>query len=288
MAINSDLVARNADLELQNEKMRCALHGPSSERSRRLIDQMELEFEELEATATENEIAAQRAAAKTTTVEAFTRKRQTRREFPPDLPVERVVIPADKTCPCCGSDNLSKLGESIIRALETMPAFKAVQRIDRIFAIERNINGRPAAERQILSAPLVTEPGNWMREQRNLLSANDAGGKKMDYMLNAWPAFTAFLEDGRICLTNNAAERALRAIARGRKAWLFVGSDRGGERAAMMYTLIATCRLNDVDPLLWLTDVLTRIADISQNRLHELLPWNWKQLREKIDTAQAA
>ncbi|WCP13557.1 IS66 family transposase ISAli10 [Sphingobium sp. AntQ-1] len=171
-------------------------------------------------------------------------------------------------------------------------AIEAVQRIDRIFAIERDINGSPAAERhavrQILSAPLVAELGDWMREQRGLLSSKDAVGKKMDYMLNAWPAFTAFLEDGRICLTNNAAERALRAIARGRKAWLFVGSDRGGERAAMMYTLIATCKLNDVDPLVWLTDVLTRIADISQNRLHELLPWTWKHLREKIDTAQAA
>ena len=89
-------------------------------------------------------------------------------------------------------------------------------------------------------------------------------------------------------MTKNAAERALRAVARGRKAWLFVGSDRGGERAAMMYTLIATCKLNDVDPLVWLTDVLTRIAHISQNRLHELLPWTWKQLREKIDIAQAA
>lgn len=171
-------------------------------------------------------------------------------------------------------------------------AIEAVQRIDRIFAIERDINGSPAAERlavrQILSAPLVTQLGNWIREQRGLLSANDAVGKKMDYMLNAWPAFTAFLDDGRICLTNNAAERALRAIARGRKTWLFVGSDRGGERAAMMYTLIATCKLNNVDPLVWLTDVLTRIADLSQNRLHELLPWTWKQLREKIDTAQAA
>jgi len=167
-----------------------------------------------------------------------------------------------------------------------------VQRIDRIFAIERDINGNPAAERlavrHILSTPLVTELGNWMREQRSMLSANDAVGKKMGYMLNAWPAFTAFLENGRICMTNNAAERALRAVARGRKACLFVGSDRGGERAAMIYTLIATCKLNDVDPLVWLTDVLTRIADISQNRLHELLPWTWKQMREQIDTAQAA
>jgi transposase len=171
-------------------------------------------------------------------------------------------------------------------------AFEAVQRIDRIFAIERDINGCPAAERlavrQSVSAPLVTALGNWMREQRGLLSANDAVGKKMDYMLNAGPAFTAFLDDGQICLTNNAAERALRAIASGRKAWLFVGSDRGGERAAMIYALIATCRLNDVDPLVWLTDVLTRIADISQTRLHELLPGTWQQMREQIDTAQTA
>ena len=155
-----------------------------------------------------------------------------------------------------------------------------MQRIDRIFAIERDINGRPAAERfavrQALSVPLVKELETWMREQRSRLSSNDAVGKKMDYMFNAWPAFVAFLEDGRICLTNNAAERALRAVARGRKAWLFVGSDRGGDRAAVMFSLIATCKLNAVDPLAWLTDVLTRIADMPQTRLHKLLPWHWK------------
>ncbi len=77
-------------------------------------------------------------------------------------------------------------------------------------------------------------------------------------------------------------------MARGRKAWLFVGSDRGGDRAAMMYTLIATCMLNDVDPLAWLTDVLTRIADLPQTRLHELLPWHWKRLHERNEIAQAA
>ena len=511
-AINSDLVARIAHLELQNEKMRRTLHGQSSERSRHLIEQMELAFEELEATATEDEIAAQQAAAKTTSVKAFTRKR-TRREFPAGTPVERIVIPAAQNCPCCGSDNLSKLGEDVHRAFETVPAqhkiietvrerfscrscqtitqppapfhvtpramfgphflaclafnkfglnqplnsqrdrlesqgfafslstladqigwiaaatkpvfrlledhafgggrlhaddttvpllakyktdiarmwtyvcddtpfggerasaalfyysrnrkgehsrehlagfkgilqadnyagynalydpgrpegqiihaacwaharrylfeladiatqlkqkpgkrviisplaLEAVQRIDRIFHIERDINGQPAAERlavrQILSAPLVEDLGNWMREQRSQLSSKDEVGKKMDYMLNAWPAFTAFLDDGRICLTNNAAERAIRAVARGRKAWLFVGSDRGGERAAMMFSLIATCRLNDVDPLAWLTDVLTRIADLPQTRLHELLPWQWKKLREPLETAQAA
>ena len=79
-------------------------------------------------------------------------------------------------------------------------------------------------------------------------------------MLKRWPAFTRFLEDGRICLTNNAAERALRGVALGRKAWLFCGSDRGGERAAVLYTLIGTAKLNEVDPQAWLADVLKRIA----------------------------
>jgi len=98
----------------------------------------------------------------------------------------------------------------------------------------------------------------------------------MDTMLKRWGAFARFLEDGRVCLTNNAAERALRPIALGRKAWLFAGSDRGGERAALMYTLIQTARLNDVDPQAWLADVLARIADHPAQRLDELLPWRWR------------
>lgn len=79
-------------------------------------------------------------------------------------------------------------------------------------------------------------------------------------MLRRWPSFTRFLEDGRICLTNNAAERALRGVALGRKAWLFCGSDRGGQRAAILYSLIVTAKLNDVDPQAWFADVLARIA----------------------------
>jgi hypothetical protein len=94
-------------------------------------------------------------------------------------------------------------------------------------------------------------------------------------MLTRWPAFARFLEDGRICLTNNAAERALRGLALGRKSWLFAGSERGAERAAIMYTLIQTAKLNNVDPQAWLADVLARIADTSQTQLAELLPWNW-------------
>ena len=121
-----------------------------------------------------------------------------------------------------------------------------------------------------------------MRTERAKLSRHADVAKAMDYMLKRWPAFTRFLSDGRICLTNNAAERALRAIALGRKSWLFAGSGRGGERAAVMYTLIQTARLNDIDPQAWLADVLARINDHSIQRLDELLPWNWKTTRAKL------
>jgi transposase len=96
-------------------------------------------------------------------------------------------------------------------------------------------------------------------------------------MLKRWAAFDRFLNDGRICLSNNAAERALRGIALGRRAWLFAGSDRGGERAAFMYSLIVTAKMNDIDPQAWLADVLRRIADHPASRLADLLPWHWKK-----------
>jgi len=124
-----------------------------------------------------------------------------------------------------------------------------------------------------------------MRESRSKLSRHAPVAKAMDYMLVRWKAFVRFLGDGRICLTNNAAERALRGIALGRKSWLFAGSDRGGDRAAAMYSLIYTAKLNDVDPRAWLADVLARIADHPASRLHELLPWNWAQARERQEAA---
>jgi hypothetical protein len=105
-------------------------------------------------------------------------------------------------------------------------------------------------------------------------------------MLTRWPAFVGFLEDGRICLTNNAAERALRGLALGRKSWLFAGSERSANRAAFMYMLIQTAKLNEVDPQAWLADVLKRIADTPQTRLAELLPWNWR--KAAVSHAQAA
>jgi transposase len=499
-AINADLEARNALLELQNEKMRRALYGQRSERTRHLLDQMELAFEECEATASEDEALAALAAAKVNVV-PFERKRPSRRPLPEHLPRERIVIAAPEACPCCGSGRLCKLGEDITETLEVIPrqwkvvqtvrekvscrdcetitqppapfhvtprglfgagflamllfekfgahqplnrqrdryaregvdlslstladqvgactaalmplyrlieahvlaadrlhgddttvpvlakgktdtgriwtyvrddrpfggpappaalfhysrdrrgerplghlrdwtgilqadayagynalfqadrvpvpliralcwsharryffeladvaaqikkrrktapvvsplAVEAVRRIDAIFDIERTINGTSAqarlALRQKSSAPLVADLGAWMRENRAKLSKNSAVAEAMDYMLKAWPAFTAFLDDGRICLTNNAAERALRGIALGRKSWLFAGSDRGGQRTAFMLSLIATAKLNDIDPQAWLADVLARIADIPQSRLQDLLPWHWK------------
>jgi hypothetical protein len=159
-------------------------------------------------------------------------------------------------------------------------AVEAVRRIDEIFAIERRINGQPAgdrlAARQRETKPIVGDLEKWMRAERARLSRHVGTAQAIDYMLTRWPAFTRFLDDGRICLSNNAAERALRGIALGRRAWLFAGSDRGGERAAAMYTLIATAKLNDIDPQAWLADVLRRIADHPASRLAELLPWNWK------------
>jgi transposase len=160
-------------------------------------------------------------------------------------------------------------------------AFEAVRKFDAIFELERSINGlsseaRVAARRKDI-APLVNDLIDWMKRERGKLSRHNEVAKAMNYMLKRVDIFTRFLEDGRICLSNNAAERELRGIALGRKSWLFAGSDRGGERAAVMLTLIQTAKLNDVDPQAWLADVLARIADHRITELAALLPWNWRR-----------
>ena len=121
----------------------------------------------------------------------------------------------------------------------------------------------------------------WLRGERSRLSRSASVAKPIDYLLRRWDRFTPFLADGRICLTNNAAERALRGFALGRKSWLFAGSERGAARAAVMTTLITSAKLNDVDPLAWLADVLARIAGMPHSRLPELLPWEWKKINPK-------
>ena len=163
-------------------------------------------------------------------------------------------------------------------------ALEAVKRIDVLFDIERTINGLSIEERlrvrQEQSRQLVDDLEAWLREERSRLSRSASVSGPIDYMLKRWDRFARFLVDGRICLTNNAAERALRSFALGRKSWLFAGSERGADRAAAMATLLATAKLNDVDPLAWLADVLARIAGTPQSRLVELLPWEWKQLNQ--------
>ena len=160
-------------------------------------------------------------------------------------------------------------------------AIEAVERIDALFAIEREINGAPTYERKRVrnecSRPLVTALETWLREQRRKLSARNEIAKAIQYSLNRWAALTRFLDDGRLCMSNNAAERALRGIAVGRNNWIFAGSDEGGRRAAAIYTLIETAKLNDVDPQAWLTDVLARLQNHPAKRIDELLPWNWKR-----------
>lgn len=491
-----------AHLKLQIAKLRRELFGASAERTGRLLEQMELQLEDLEADTAEDHLAAEVAAGKTATVTAFERKRPARKPFPEHLPRERVVIPAPCSCPACGSDRLSKLGEDVTETLEVIPrawkviqtvrekfscrdcekitqppapfhivprgwagpsflamllfekygqhqplnrqaerfaregvplststladqvgaaafalmplyrlieahvlaperlhgddttvpvmakgktdtarlwvyvrddrpfagtdppaavfhysrnrrsehprthlaswsgilradayggygelyregrdpgtvleagcfaharrkffeladvegaarkksrgertgmiypiALEAVQWLDALFEIERSINGSSAAERltvrRKLSASLIAELHAWLTIQLAKLSRNHDLAKAINYMLRRWDAFTRFLEDGRVCITNNAAERALRCVPLGRKAWLFCGSDRGGQRAAVLYTLIQTARLNGVDPQAWLADVLARIAGHPVQRLEDLLPWNW-------------
>ena len=485
--------------KLEIEKLRRQLYGHRSERKARLLEQMELQLEELEATATEDELAAEAAAARAQTVKSFQRKRPARKPFPADLPRERVVVPTPESCPCCGSTKLSKLGEDITETLEAVPrqwkviqtvrekfacreceritqppapfhvtprgfagpnllamilfekfgqhqplnrqseryrregidlsvstladlvgactvalqplhalieghvlaaerlhgddttvpilakhktvtgriwtyvrddrpfggrappaalyyasrdrrhehparhlqgftgilqadaysgynelyvpsrpqgaitsalcwsharrqffeladiaanarrgknaaaispiALEAVKRIDVLFDIERSINGQSAEQRlrmrQEQSAPLLKELEAWLREQRSPLSRSSSVAEPIDYMLRRWDRFSRYIDDGRICLTNNAAERALRGFALGRKSWLFAGSDRGADRAAVMATLMTTAKMNDVDPQAWLSDVLARIAEHPVSRLGDLLPWNW-------------
>jgi transposase len=163
-------------------------------------------------------------------------------------------------------------------------ALDAVKRIDAIFDVEREITGLTAAvrhdARQRLVRPMVEDLHDWMRAERARMSKHNPVAKAINYMLaedGRWAAFSRFLDDGRICLTNNAAERALRGVALGRKAWLFAGSSRGGDRAAFMYSLIVTAKMNDVDPQAWLADVLARLPDMTLSRLPELLPWNWQR-----------
>ena len=165
----------------------------------------------------------------------------------------------------------------------------ALDLIARLFAIEANIRGRSPMERrdarQSDSLPILAELKLFLEATLAKISGKSSLAQAIRYATSRWDALTRFADDGRLEMSNNAAERAIRPIALGRKNYLFAGSDAGGRRAAIMYTLIETAKLNDVDPEAWLTDVIDRIAEHPINRIDELAPWNWSPEKSQARAA---
>jgi hypothetical protein len=157
-------------------------------------------------------------------------------------------------------------------------AQEALERIGALYVIESDIRGRPPDERreirQTRARPLLVSFRQWLEGRLNKLSQKSDTTAAVKYALGRWEALTRYVDDGGLEIDNNAAERALRAVALGRKNYLFAGSDTGGERAAILYSLIGTAKLNGLDPESYLRDVLSRLPDHPINRIEELLPWN--------------
>jgi hypothetical protein len=157
-------------------------------------------------------------------------------------------------------------------------ASEALERIGQLYRIEGEIRGRPPDERQQVrdqrARPLLIALHEWFKTTLTRVSRKSEVAAAIGYALARWPALLRYCDDGRIEIDNNAAERALRAVALGRKNYLFAGSDAGGERAAAIYSLLGSAKLNGIDPEAYLTSVLRRIADHPINRIAELLPWN--------------
>ena len=154
----------------------------------------------------------------------------------------------------------------------------ALARIGALYAVEDEIRGKPVdvrlSVRQSRARPLLDELRKWMEKALRSLSSKSETAAAIRYALSRWRALTRYTDDGLLEIDNSAAERALRAVALGRKNFLFAGSDHGGERAAAMYTLIGSAKLNGIDPELYLRTVLARIADHPISRIQDLLPWN--------------
>jgi transposase len=157
-------------------------------------------------------------------------------------------------------------------------AAEALERIGALYAIEKEIRGQPPDQRRAVrverSRPLLDAMKAWLQQTLQTLSQKSEAAKAIRYALNRWDALGRYCDDGRIEIDNNAAERALRCVALGRKNFLFAGSDAGGERAAAIYSLLGAAKLNQCDPEAYLRYVLTRIAEHPITRIAELLPWN--------------
>jgi transposase len=156
---------------------------------------------------------------------------------------------------------------------------EALTRIGALYRIEEGVRGKPAevrrAERQARSRPLLEELRHWMEGTLRSLSTKSETAGAIRYALSHWRALTRYVDDGRLEIDNSAAERSLRAVVLGRKNYLFMGSDSGGQRAAALYSLIGTAKLNGVDPAFYLRTVLAQLPEHPINRIEELLPWNF-------------
>jgi transposase len=172
----------------------------------------------------------------------------------------------------------------LVVAHKSPVAAEALERIGALYAIEKEIRGRSPAERREVrnerARPLLESLKQWLEDTLGKLSRKSDTALAVRYALGRWEALVRYLDDGRIEIDNNAAERALRTVALGRKNYLFAGSDAGGERAAAIYSLIGTAKLNGIDPEAYLRDVLARIAEHPINRIDDLLPWNLAPISE--------
>jgi transposase len=204
------------------------------------------------------------------------------REFNPLDQIERFkflhLIPLSRAYPDASWAHARRKFHDIHMVHASPTTTEALDRIGALYGIEEQIRGKPAdlrcSVRQARAKPLLDDLRRWMEKVLGLLSTKSETAGAIRYALSRWRALRRYVDDGLLEIDNNAAERALRSVVLGRKNYLFLGSDSGGERAASLYSLIATAKLNGLDPEFYLRAVLARISEHPINRIEELLPWN--------------